>query len=431
MSRRVLAVQLASFGAIAALVLVYGLFSVVGLPWGGKSIHLSIRLADAAGLFPHANVDYRGHQVGTVSAVGLSGTGVVVEVQLEAGTVIPTDSTVYVQQLSAVGEQYIDFRPQHSGPPYLEDGDVIPESRTVLPLPIATALVDLESLVQSVNPDDLHVVVDELATAFGGTGPELHQLISSAGQLVDDLRAAQPQTVDLLDRFQTVLPTLVRGGGDIRAFSTDLAKFTTQLAQSDGDLRALISNGTAAVPVLDQLVRDNGPALTTLLGNLVTTGNILVARVPGLRELLVALPEFGSRLAETVRDGRIQGQIYVDSRNDVCYYGTPVHSPLDPSPHPSMLNAACPRSAPDMLVRGAQNAPRPPGDSASTSPQSTDTPVDATGAPTLATWLLTTYDPATGHLVSPLGGLVTVSADAGPTVPGDAALSLLLAVVSR
>ena len=431
MSRRALGIQLGSFVAIALLLLIYVLYSVVGISSVGKGIKVSVELPDAAGLFAHANVDYRGQQVGTVSAINLTTAGVTAELQLEQGTLIPADSPVFIHQLSAVGEQFVDFRPDHGGPPYLLDGATIHASQVTLPLPIATALVDLEALVSSINPADLHVVVNELATAFHDTGSQLNNLITGASTLVNDLAAAQPQTVDLLNQFGVVLPTLAHAGGDFNTFSTNLALFTDQLVRSDGDIRALLNNGDVVAPVLDQLVKENNASLTTLLGNLVTTGNILVARVPGLEQLLIVLPRFGSRLAGIVRDGVIQGQIYVDTKNNVCYYGTPVHSPLDPTSHAPTFSAGCATSAPDMLVRGAANAPRPAGDNAVASTDGTaPQPLLAGSSSADGSAQLTTYDPASGLAATPSGELFGVGNGAVP-VPDDAALSLLLALISR
>ncbi len=49
-------------------------------------------------------------------------TGLRVDVALKDGTKIPLDSKMYVHNLSAVGEQYLDFEPPDNKPPYAEAG---------------------------------------------------------------------------------------------------------------------------------------------------------------------------------------------------------------------------------------------------------------------------------------------------------------------
>ena len=84
-----------------------------------------------------------------------------------------------------------------------------------LPTPIGTALVDLNTLLQSVNPQDLVTDENFLASAFVGTGPDLRTIIVTGQRLSDALIAAQPETVNLVVDGQTDLQTLEATDGDL------------------------------------------------------------------------------------------------------------------------------------------------------------------------------------------------------------------------
>jgi phospholipid/cholesterol/gamma-HCH transport system substrate-binding protein len=95
-----------------------------------------------------------------------------------------------------------------------------------------------------------------------------------------------------------------------------------------------------------------------LLGDLATFSRIQVARVPALRSLLVAVPRFGELVPKIVRGGVLQLVVYVNGHHTVCQYGPALTSPLSGHRTP-LQDVDCPAIAPDELVRGAANAPRP------------------------------------------------------------------------
>jgi phospholipid/cholesterol/gamma-HCH transport system substrate-binding protein len=427
-----LRLQIGTFALIGVLGIVYATFSVIGVNLLHRPYHVRVQLASAGGIFTHANVDLRGQQIGSVSDVSLRPDGVTVELAIDSDKRVPSNARAVVTSLSAVGEQYVDLRPQASGPPYLKDGDVIPQSQAQIPLPVATLLVDLEAVVHSIDPHDLDVVITELSTAFAGNGQQMHQIVDGASQLVDSLRAAAPQTVDLVGAANTVLGTAVSASGEFQTFSNALAQLTAQLKSSDSDISALLSNGRTAIGQLDSFVRQTSAPLAVLLGNLVTTGDILAARVPGLSELLIALPDTGSKLAAIARGGQAQTDIYLDTASPVCGYlsAGEARSPLDISPRPPYVNKDCATTAPTMLQRGARYAPRPGGDG--TAPQPSGAAGDAQGPALSSTGALadgavpTVYDPQTGVLEVPGGGTIRIGSGVHASW-----LGLLLALVSR
>src|SRR5207302_1278736 len=82
---------------------------------------------NAGGIFPQADVTYRGVSVGRVGVVRLTSTGVEAELNISnAAPPIPADLQASVADLSAVGEQYVNLRPATSSGPYLTEGSVIP-----------------------------------------------------------------------------------------------------------------------------------------------------------------------------------------------------------------------------------------------------------------------------------------------------------------
>jgi len=161
--------------------------------------------ARTGGIFPNAPVTVRGVPVGQVASVALHGN--VVRVDLRIHGTVPADLRAVVAQRSAVGEQYVDLRPDTDTGPYLRDGDVIPADRTGTPLAVETLLANLDALVRSVGVRDLTVLINELGTAFEANGQALQQILDSTDALLQSANRYLPQTLGLIRDGRTVLST--------------------------------------------------------------------------------------------------------------------------------------------------------------------------------------------------------------------------------
>jgi hypothetical protein len=146
----------------------------------GTGYDVAADFKDSGGIFVNAEVTYRGVAVGRVSDMKLTDDGVRVVLTINPDAKpIPADADAVVANRSAVGEQYVDLRPEDDKGPFLEDGSVIPQSRTSIPIPVEQLLLDVDQLVGSLNIDDLRTVVDELGKAFAGSGDDLTRLIDN------------------------------------------------------------------------------------------------------------------------------------------------------------------------------------------------------------------------------------------------------------
>lgn len=246
--------------------------------------------ATTGGIFTNAPVTYRGVPVGRVGPVTLHGDGVRVELRVDRGVRIPADLRAVVSQRSAVGEQYVDLRPNTDTGPYLHNGDTIPRSRTGTPLPVETLLVNLDAVIRSVGVDNLTVVVNELGRAFEGNERALRRLLDASSALLADANRYLPETLALIRDGRTVLATQAASADAIRRWAAGLAQLSATLRESDPDLRRLLAAGPPAAMEVMRLLRDLDPAVGTLLGNLVTVNGIAARRLAGIEQILVVYP---------------------------------------------------------------------------------------------------------------------------------------------
>jgi phospholipid/cholesterol/gamma-HCH transport system substrate-binding protein len=398
MITRTVKFQVLTFLVVSLLGVAYVGLRYVGLGDSlfGRAYVVHADFSVAGGIFTNAAVTYRGVPVGRVDAVQLRGNGVRADLRLQGGGVaIPASLRAVVTERSAVGEQYVDLRPDTDNGPFLRDGDVIPASRTGTPLAVEALLANLDSLVRSINGEDLSVLIAELGTAFADNGSALRQILDSSDALLADANRYLPETLDLIHDARTVLTTQASSADAIRRWADALAKLTDTLRSSDPDLRRLLANGPPAATQLVGLLHDLTPTFGTLLGNLITVDGIAARRLPGIQQILVEYPLV------------VAGGFTVAPGDGTAHFGLVVNL-NDPPPcqYQQTGHQGCTRSeqAKGSDVRGTNRAPGPGGSDPRPAPvtgggQSTGPAATGSTPPTVAG-----YDPATG-LVTGADGL--------------------------
>lgn len=421
MLSRFVRIQLLVFFVVTIVGITYTGLNYIGVSrlFGYGYYQVVAKFSDSGGIFSNAEVTYRGVTVGRVEKIRLVDGGIAVELLIENGVRIPAKVRAEVHNRSAVGEQYVDLLPQREGGPYLHHGSVIPRSRTGIPTEVTALLTNLNELVNSVPQDDLNTVIDELHKAFGGTGPDLQRLLDSGDRLLTQADANLPQTRRLIEDGETVLRTQVESGDAIRSFADDLASLTDQLRESDTDLRQTLDHGAGASVQLTDLVNRLDSTLPVLLSNLITTGQVVEARLPGVEQILVTYPIVVAASYTVVPgDGTAHfGLVANVNAPPPCtdgYEKTSRRYPQNVSDTTATKNADCADSNPNIAVRGARHAPEAPpvpdggnpGGSAEgeRSPETNEDSGDT---------YLAGYDPATGRVVGPEGEPYVIGSTGG------------------
>jgi len=359
-------IRLVAFLVLSAVGIVYVAASYLGIvdKVTGRGIELKADLPSTGGLFVGSEVTYRGVKVGQVSKMEVTPSGVRLTLSVKEGTKIPKDSPFFVHNLSAVGEQYLDFEPPDRDGPYAADGTLFRGDRTSLPQATDDLLVKINGLVGSLNRNDVSTVVSELGTMFGGTADPLRRMVDSGTKLVEQAKASEAETIQLLTSGQTVLATQQANAGNIRSFTANLADLTGTLKDADTDLRTLLQGGAPAVREVDQLLKGLEPTLPVFMSNLVTVNQVATARLSALEQTLVIFPAvISSGFTGTPGDG--YGHINLQFNNTVpaCTEGYKPPSQWRPGTDLTDLPvypAQC-LSGPPYDMRGTKYAPAPSG----------------------------------------------------------------------
>ncbi|MEO6793174.1 MAG: MlaD family protein [Mycobacterium sp.] len=336
-----------------------------------STYQITIALPDSGGLLANQDVSVRGVPVGRIEALRITGSGVDAVANIKSTVKIPAASKVRVSGLSAAGEQYIDFEPPSSTGPFLSGGSVVSRDQATTPIPLSQLLANADGMLAQTDPRKLEVIKKELGLSEEGPG-KLTDIIDGGAFLLSTLDSVLPQTVSLLRSSRVVLTMLSDVNNGMAATSANLEKVLKGVNPMIGGYRQLVDQAPGMLSEVDGLFDDNSDTMVGLLGNLTTAAQLLYVRVPALNALF---PNYRGSALEAlgtiIREGGLwaTGDIYP---RYTCDYGTPRRVPSAADYPEPFLYGYCRDTDQSLMVRGAYNAPRPPGDDTANPPSGAD-----------------------------------------------------------
>ncbi|MGV0740923.1 MlaD family protein [Mycolicibacterium sp. XJ870] len=361
--KRLVLVQLVIFAVIAAVVVPFGIRYVAG-PQGFRTpMTLTATMADAFGLTPGTSVTVRGVQVGTVDDVWLDPDGTaMVRLAIDPGTRIPRDSILTVGMGTAAGIQSVDILPQTDSGPYLTSGDRIAAPADRQPVQMDRIMGEAAQLVKGVDTQAVQQVGSELSNAFEGLGPSMATLIDNGADISRQIRDQAGQLQLLIDGTAELVTTMAAVGDPFVRGMGAGARLATQLDGSGPVFLYLTDRSPAALNSLQRVFDTYQGTFGATLANLATVTPIIGNRSQSLQAGLSAIPQGLADLTSIVKQDAT-GQTRADfsliaTQGPVCNYDVDRRAIGDVSAREPNLVMYCP-PAPDMLMRGAINAPRP------------------------------------------------------------------------
>lgn len=189
----------------------YMAFGVLDMAPTQKATRLTLMLDTSGGLLPTSEVTMRGIKVGRVSGIRTTPSGLAVSIDLDGSHSVPVDSAISVENLSAAGEQYINFNPKLIAPPYFTDGAQIPADRVTPTVTVSQLLARANALMSVFNPDEIQTIVANVSQAVTANDDALDSLATTAGLFAKVVQ----ENRELLATLFSNVSTLTTGLGDL------------------------------------------------------------------------------------------------------------------------------------------------------------------------------------------------------------------------
>jgi phospholipid/cholesterol/gamma-HCH transport system substrate-binding protein len=221
--------------------------------------------SDAAGIRSGDRVTVAGLNAGNVTGVAIENGKVAIDLGIHNGVELPRDSRAEITIETLLGRRAVNMVAGQSDQ-MLEDGDVIPESRTQTPIDI-TDLNDIS--VRLLNHSDagaFNQLLEEVSKITQDKADQVRQLVTGLGKVVTAVDARRQELRQLLDALSTVSTVLGEKSQTIVSLINNLNVVLENLARHSQDIRTLLVATDSSSHQTADLVSRNRSALDSTLG---------------------------------------------------------------------------------------------------------------------------------------------------------------------
>jgi phospholipid/cholesterol/gamma-HCH transport system substrate-binding protein len=213
----------------------------VGLP--SNRADLSMTVTDVNSLVVGSNVLLRGVPVGKVDKITSSIEGAAIDFYVDGAFHVPVDTDVRLENLSALGETYIELIPRTQGGPWLHDGQSIATESIKQPPSISELATSVVRVLNQLDPDALDRIISEADAGLPDPNTVLPNLSRTAELLRNTTSDMNGRGQALLDNFQTLLRNAGWLGPAVANLTPQLRQMGKGIQQVDSGLAMLVYNG--------------------------------------------------------------------------------------------------------------------------------------------------------------------------------------------
>jgi phospholipid/cholesterol/gamma-HCH transport system substrate-binding protein len=252
-------------GLLVVAAVVWAAFNANSLPLIGGGTGYTAYFTEAAGLTPGNEVRVAGVTVGKVTGVSLAGDQVKVTFEVK-NTWVGDESTVAIDIKTVLGSKYLALDPL--GPAAQDPSASIPVSRTTSPYDVTQAFQQLSVVFQQINSASVAKALNDMATTFTNTPPEVHQALTGLSSLSVAIAEQDDQLATLLQGSDKVTGTLAGEDSEFQTLINDGNLLLAELEQQQQAIGSLLTGTEALATQLTGLVKDDNAELGPLLDKL-------------------------------------------------------------------------------------------------------------------------------------------------------------------
>jgi phospholipid/cholesterol/gamma-HCH transport system substrate-binding protein len=325
-------IALTLFGSLT----VFGIYLGAGKLSPKYFLHAQFTAA-GQGLQNGSDVKIHGINIGQVTTVHLVGGKAQVNMALHAGEKVPTNASATIRPKTLFGEKFVDIDPgpEEATGPFLKNNGFI--KQTTGGFELEQVLTDAYPILKAIRPEDVTTLLDTLAQAGQGLGPEINRQIVAFQQIADvsvahdaDTREFLDDLAKLSDSLANSAPNLVAGAQDLNVALPDLNSQAGNLTTVLDQLSRLSSDAAdileANKSFLNKAATEGGKTVQVLYDN----RKQLPPVIKGLREFFQVLGEAAGSLPDPSSPGSTLATIkFIAGGGSLCGGGhDPQHPPL-------------------------------------------------------------------------------------------------------
>ncbi|MGH2757611.1 MAG: MCE family protein [Actinomycetota bacterium] len=275
-------------GSIVALALLATGVSVLASSSGPPRYTITAEVDQAPNLFKGGRVMVRGIEVGTITEVEPTESGVRLTLEVNGSVAVPANASLAVVPITVIADRYVQLFPAYDGGAKLADGDHIPLDRTSIPAELDDVLTQLKGLLAALEPapgkerGPLAALIENLDAAFEGRSSDLAGTLEGSADVLETLADSDADITGLIGNLDRLFVALANRSSEIGFVNERFALVTEALAADQEELEGTLENITFLSDEASRLVLESGDELGTAFGRLGRVLDAVLARQDSL-----------------------------------------------------------------------------------------------------------------------------------------------------
>ncbi|MGV0834363.1 MCE family protein [Mycolicibacterium thermoresistibile] len=248
------------------------------------------------GIYPGDDVMIRGVTVGKIDTIEPQPDRAKFTFWVDSDHKVPADVQAVIVSPQLITARAIQLTPAYTGGPTLEGGEVIPESRTAVPVEWDDFRVQLERLsesLQPVGPDDvspLGAFVNTAADNLRGQGAMIREAIIELSQTMSALGDHSGDLFSSVKNLSTLVTALHDSADVMRQLNRNLASVSGVLTNDGSELGAAFRDLDVVAADLGDFIAENREAMGTAGERLATVSQTLYDNLDEVKQALHVMP---------------------------------------------------------------------------------------------------------------------------------------------
>jgi phospholipid/cholesterol/gamma-HCH transport system substrate-binding protein len=208
---------------------------------------------------------------------------------------VPANVNAVIVSPKLITSRAIQLTPAYTGGPTLAGGDVIPQSRTAVPVEFDDFRKQLEKLTESLQPapdgvSPLGAAVSTAADNLRGQGAHIRETIVKLSQAVSAFGDHSDDTFTTVKNLSTLVAGLHDSADLMGQLNNNLASVTSLLANDPDEVGRAVDDFNTAIGDVTGFVAENRDALGTTSDRLASVSKAFVDSLDDVKQTLHVLP---------------------------------------------------------------------------------------------------------------------------------------------
>ena len=232
-------------------------------------------------LYPGDKVEIMGVRVGSIDKVEPAGDKMRVTFNYESHYKVPANATASILNPSLVASRTVQLAPPYTGGPVMQDGAVIPEDRTQVPVEYDQLRNSINRILTDLGPTKEQPkgpfgdVIESFSDGLAGKGQQINKTLNSLSEALTTLNTGRGDFFSVVKSLAMFVNALYKSDQQFVELNDNLAQFTNAFTSSDHAVSDAVQN-------LDQL-------LTTTRGFLDKNSTVLTKDINNLSDVTSAI----------------------------------------------------------------------------------------------------------------------------------------------